>query len=210
MRTRVKFCGITRLDDALHAARLGADGVGLVFYPPSPRYLAPTDAASIVAALPPFVTCVALFVDAPHTEVARVLQTLRIDLLQFHGAEPPDYCVSFGVPYIKAIQVQAGTDLLQYARHYRSARGLLLDTYRPGIPGGTGQCFDWTLVPRGLPLPIILSGGLSEDNAALAMRVVRPWAVDVSTGVEASKGVKDPIKMARFMQEVCNEDLRLA
>jgi phosphoribosylanthranilate isomerase len=201
MRTRTKICGLTRIDDALHASYCGADAIGMVFYPPSPRHVTFETAVAISAALPAFVTRVALFVDADSSEVRAVLDGLRPDLLQFHGEETPAYCRQFGVPYIKAVRVRAGLDLIQYAAAYAGAQGLLLDAYVPGQAGGTGRAFDWGLIPAQLPLPLILSGGLEPGNVRHAIDTVRPWAVDVSSGVEASKGIKDASKVAQFIQE---------
>lgn len=206
MRTRIKICGLTRVADALHAARCGADAIGLVFYPPSPRNIALEQARTISRALPAFVTRVALFVDADPAQVETVLTDARPDLLQFHGDESPEYCRQFGVPYIKAARVKAGLNLVQYAALYADAQGLLLDAFVPGQPGGTGQSFDWALIPENLPLPLILSGGLGPENVRHAVQSVHPWAVDVSSGVEISKGIKDAAKVAQFIQEVGNAD----
>lgn len=205
--TRVKICGITRNEDALACARAGADAIGLVFYPPSPRYVSVAQAAAIACVLPPFVTTVGLFVNPAAAEVEAVLRDLRLDVLQFHGDEPEDFCASFGVPYLKAVRVKAGVDLVQYALRYRDAQGLLLDAYVEGTPGGTGQAFDWGLIPTELPLPVILSGGLEPGNVAEAIKRVRPWAVDVSSGVEAAKGLKDAAKIAAFMEGVRSASL---
>ena len=202
MTTAVKICGITRTGDALEAARLGAHAVGFVFYAKSPRNVAPARAAEITRALPPFVTAVGLFVDAGADEIERVLAQVPLGLLQFHGDETPEFCARFRVPYIKAARVRPGLDLLQYARRYGAARGLLLDAYAENAHGGTGNAFDWGLVPRSLQLPVVLSGGLNPGNVAEAIRRVAPWAVDVSSGVEASPGIKDPRKLAAFMNEV--------
>lgn len=202
--TRIKICGITRVEDGLVAAREGADAIGLVFYPPSPRHIGVPQATEIARALPPFVTTVGLFVDPTVAEVEAVLNRLHLDLLQFHGEEPPEFCGRFGVPYLKAKRVKAGVDLVQYAVRYREAKGLLLDAYVEGVAGGTGQSFDWGLIPADLPLPVILSGGLAPENVEAAIRQVRPWAVDVSSGVEAAKGIKDAAKIAAFMQGVRN------
>jgi phosphoribosylanthranilate isomerase len=209
-RTRVKICGITRAEDARDAARCGADAIGLVFYAPSPRALVAQRAAELVQSLPPFVNTVGLFVNPRPEEVEGVLSEVRLDLLQFHGDETPEECARFGVPFIKAVRVRPGTDLLQYARTYERARGLLLDAFVAGTVGGTGQTFDWNGVPAGLPVPVILSGGLDADNVAAAIRAVRPWAVDVSSGVESAKGIKDTAKITRFIRGVRDEDLRLA
>lgn len=205
--TRVKICGITRNEDALACAHAGADAIGLVFYPPSPRHVSVAQAAAIACVLPPFVTTVGLFVNPTASEVAAVLRDLRLDVLQFHGDEPADFCASFGVPYLKAVRVKAGVDLVQYAFRYREAQGLLLDAYVEGTPGGTGQAFDWGLIPAELPLPVILSGGLEPGNVAEAIKRVQPWAVDVSSGVEAAKGLKDAAKIAAFMKGVCSASL---
>ncbi len=199
MAVRVKICGITRLQDALFAAAAGADSLGFVFYEKSPRHVSAAQAAALCAALPPFVTSVGLFVDAPAEFVDSVLALAPLDLLQFHGDESPEYCASFGKPYIKAVRVTRGTDLLKCAADFATARGLLLDAYVPGVPGGTGESFDWNLIPPQLPKPVILSGGLTPANVAEAVRQVRPWAVDVSSGVEASKGIKDTDLIAQFI-----------
>lgn len=202
MSTAVKICGITRMEDGLAAAHAGAHAIGLVFYQPSPRYIEPTAAASIVRALPPFVTPVGLFVDATEDEVRAVCSKVGVQLLQFHGAEPPEFCEQFGLPYIKAIRVRPGVDLLQYAGDFHRARALVLDAFQDGLHGGTGATFDWTLVPSSLPLPIVLSGGLTVDNVGAAVAQVHPWAVDVSSGVEISKGIKDAAKIAAFISGV--------
>ena len=204
---RVKICGITRVEDGLSCARLGADAIGLVFYAPSPRHVQVEQARAIMAALPPFITTVGLFVDAAPNEVQAVLAELPLDVLQFHGAEPADYCASFRRPYLKALRVKPGVDLVQYASAYRSAQALLLDAHVEGVAGGTGQVFDWGLIPRDLPLPIILSGGLNSENVAQGIRRLQPAAVDVSSGVEATKGIKDVAKVAAFMQGVRNASL---
>lgn len=200
--TRAKICGITQINDGLMAARYGADAIGLVFYPPSPRNVNLDTAISIATALPPFVTTVALFVNPQVSEVEAVLRDLRPDVLQFHGDELPEFCNNFGVPWLKAVRVKPGVNLVQYAERYRQAQGLLLDAFVEGAAGGTGHSFDWNLIPAGLPLPVILSGGLDSGNVKEAIARVKPWAVDVSSGVEASKGVKDAAKIAAFMQGV--------
>ncbi len=205
--TRIKICGITSIDDALAAARAGADAIGLVFADKSPRRLELAQAAGIVAALPPFVSTVALFVNPEASRVEAVLREVRPDLLQFHGEEPAGFCRSFGVPYLKAARVRPGVDLLQYAADYADARGLLLDAYSSHAHGGTGERFDWNLIPADLPKPLILAGGLNADNVAEAVRQTRPWAVDVSSGVEAAPGRKDAGKIAAFMNEVRNANV---
>jgi len=205
--TRAKICGITRVEDALAAARAGADAIGLVFHGRSPRHVEADQAAAIVAALPPFVASVALFVNPAVAEVESVLRRVRPDILQFHGEETPEFCRSFAVPYLKAARVRPGVDLLQFAALYADARGLLLDTWSEGAHGGTGERFDWALIPPGLPRPVILAGGLTPANVAQAIHAVRPWAVDVSSGVEAGKGIKDAAKIAAFIKEVRNADV---
>jgi len=209
MRTRVKICGITRAEDAGAACQAGADAIGLVFYAPSPRNIDLADAGGIAQSLPPFVTTVGLFVDPDKAQVERVLRSVRLDLLQFHGDEPPRFCASFGVPYIKAIRVRPETDLIEYARLHGGARGLLLDAYVSGIHGGTGTRFDWSLIPADIGLPIVLSGGLTPDNVGEGVRRVRPWGVDVSSGVEAAnagKGIKDPARISDFIAGVRDAD----
>jgi phosphoribosylanthranilate isomerase len=202
----IKICGITREVDALAAAHAGANAIGLVFYTPSPRYVAPARAADIMRALPPFVMSVGLFVNATADDIAQTLATARVDLLQFHGDETPAFCRDIsrqtGVPYLKALRVRPRLDLLQCAHDFHDARALLLDAFVEGLHGGSGATFDWALIPKVLPLPVVLSGGLTPQNVAAAIRAVRPWAVDVSSGVESSKGIKDAAKIAAFVTEV--------
>ena len=207
MATAVKICGITRVEDALVAAHAGANAIGMIFYAGSSRLVAHDVARRVVDALPAFVTPVALFVDAGAIEVERVVREVKPQLLQFHGDETPEFCTSFGMPYIKAAKVRPGVDLLQYARRYPTAKGLLLDAFVDGSQGGTGSTFDWALIPDQLPLPLILAGGLHQGNVADAIRRVRPWAVDVSSGVEASKGIKDAAKIAAFIRGARNADV---
>ncbi|NIO41303.1 MAG: phosphoribosylanthranilate isomerase [Burkholderiales bacterium] len=207
MPTAVKFCGVTRVEDALAAARLGAHAIGVVLYRHSPRFVSNEQARRIVDTLPPFVTAVALLVNPSVDEVRNAIQQVRPALLQFHGDEPAEFCSGFGLPFIKALRVRPEMDLLQYARDYTSARGLLLDTFVEGARGGTGAVFDWDLVPRQLPLPVILAGGLNPDNVSEAIHKVRPWAVDVSSGVEAEKGIKDAALMAAFIRGVRDADV---
>lgn len=197
--TRVKICGITRPVDGREAARLGADAIGLVFYPPSPRHVSLDTARAIVAALPPFVTVVALFVDPDAAWVESVLAGCPVDVLQFHGEESPSFCRSFGRPYMKAVRMRPEVDLCAQAARYADARALLVDAYVEGVAGGTGARFDWSLLPDALSLPLVLSGGLDPENVAQAVAAVRPDAVDVSSGVEASKGIKDAARMAAFI-----------
>ena len=208
--TRIKICGITRAEDALAAAHSGADAIGLVFYERSPRHVDIDLAAQLAAVLPPFVTAVGLFVNAEAAFVREVIASVPLELLQFHGDETPEYCAQFNKPYLKAIRVKPGVDLLQCASDFRSAKGLLLDAHVEGMPGGTGTAFDWTLIPKQLPLSVILSGGLDAENVVAAIKQVRPYAVDVSSGVEASKGIKDAAKIAAFINEVKHIDLQLS
>ncbi|MEO1767563.1 phosphoribosylanthranilate isomerase [Thiobacter aerophilum] len=210
MPTRVKICGLTRVQDALAASEAGADAIGLVFYPASPRHVGIEQARAILAVLPPFVTTVGLFVNAPAEAVRAALAALPLDLLQFHGEEPPEYCRAFGRPYLKVVRMRPGVNLVEWAARFADSRGLLLDAFVEGTPGGTGCRFDWSLIPRDLPMPIVLSGGLDADNVGEAIRRVRPWAVDVSSGVEVAKGIKDAAKIAAFMQGVRNADVRPA
>jgi len=199
MAVRVKICGITRQQDLHVACQAGADALGFVFYEKSPRHLTIATAAALVRELPPFVQSVGLFVNAAPAFIEAVLQDVPLDLLQFHGDETPADCMRFGRPYIKAVRMNRDTDLLKCAADFDTARGLLLDAYVPGVPGGTGERFDWSLIPADLPRPVILSGGLTPDNVAEAIQRVRPWAVDVSSGVEAEKGIKDAHKIAQFI-----------
>jgi phosphoribosylanthranilate isomerase len=205
-RTRIKICGITTPEHARAAAALGADAIGLVFWKPSVRALTLAQARDIAAAVPPFVARVALFVDPGEDEVRAVIDACRPDLLQFHGAEAPAFCRRFATPYLKAARVRPDLDLLESLRPYDQASGWLLDGYRADLPGGTGETFDWSLIPAGLARPVILSGGLTAQNVGAAIRAVRPWAVDVSSGVEAAKGVKDPARIAAFIAGVRNAD----
>ena len=202
MRTRVKICGITNREDALDAVRHGADAIGLVFYPPSPRAVTVAQAAAAVAGLPPFVTVVGLFVDAGRAAIAEVLRGVRIDLLQFHGDEPPEDCAGHGRPYVKAVRMREGTDLVAERVRFADASALLVDTYQADAPGGTGRAFDWSLIPPALAPGLILAGGLTPENVSEAVRQLRPYAVDVSGGVERAKGRKDPGKIAAFMRGV--------
>lgn len=199
---RSKICGITRIDDALAAVAAGADAIGFVFYAKSPRAVTAAQAWAIIAALPPFVTTVGLFVNASTCELNETLDAVPLDLLQFHGDETPEQCEGYHRPYIKALRVKAGDDIAAACAAYASASGILLDTYVEGVPGGTGQAFDWSLIPQGLSKPIILAGGLSVQNVAQAIAQVQPYAVDVSGGVEKSKGIKDHDKIRAFMQAV--------
>ena len=216
-RTRIKICGITRLADALDAAREGADAIGFVFWPGTPRRIGAGAAQAIAAALPPYVTTVGLFVDPEPDEVRAILATVPLDLLQFHGNEPPELCRAFARPYVKAVPVgdRAAKDgLLEYATRYRDAAAWLFDAPPSGgLPGGTGRTFDWAALPGDLDRPVVLSGGLNAENVGAAVRRVRPWAVDVSSGVEAIgadgkpvKGIKDPARVRAFIEEVRHAD----
>lgn len=202
MRVRVKICGITRVEDALTAVAQGADAIGLVFYAPSPRAVSIEQAAAIVQQIPAFVSVVGLFVNAEEIYVKEVTSRVALDLLQFHGDETPEQCASFGLPFIKAVRVKSDTNLVQCAKDYSASRALLLDTYTEGVAGGTGHVFDWGLIPPDLAKPVVLAGGLTAANVAAAIAQVKPYAVDVSGGVEAEKGIKDAAKIAAFMQQV--------
>ncbi|WP_339440542.1 phosphoribosylanthranilate isomerase [Pseudomonas proteolytica] len=199
---RSKICGITRMEDALASVEAGADAIGFVFYAKSPRAVTVQQARAIIAGLPPFVTTVGLFVNASACELNETLDAVPLDLLQFHGDETPDECAGYHRPYIKALRVKAGDDIAASCAAYAGASGILLDAYVEGIPGGTGEAFDWSLIPQGLSKPIILAGGLCAENVAQAIAQVRPYAVDVSGGVEQGKGIKDSAKIRAFMQAV--------
>ncbi|WP_411384081.1 phosphoribosylanthranilate isomerase [Pseudomonas sp. L7] len=199
---RTKICGITRIEDALAAVEAGADAIGFVFYAKSPRAVDVRQARAIIEQLPPFVTTVGLFVNASRCELNEILEVVPLDLLQFHGDETPADCEGYHRPWIKALRVRPGDDLEAACRQYAGARGILLDTYVAGVPGGTGEAFDWSLVPKRLSKPIILAGGLSADNVDQAIAQVRPYAVDVSGGVEQAKGIKDASKIEAFMRAV--------
>lgn len=203
-RCRTKICGITSAQAALDCADSGADAIGLVFYPPSPRAVTIEQAAEIVAKLPAFVTAVGLFVDAEPGEVRAVLDGVRLDLLQFHGDETPAYCEQFPARYIKAIRMHPDLDVTEEINRHGKASGVLLDAWSSGQAGGTGKQFDWSRVPRGLDMPIVLAGGLGPDTVAEAISTVRPYAVDVSSGVESSPGIKDPTKVRHFIQNAWN------
>lgn len=202
MRVRVKICGITRVEDALNAVEHGADAIGLVFYEPSPRNVKIPQAIEIANKTPAFVSVVGLFVNAEPDFVREVISQVKLDLLQFHGDETPQECASYGLPFIKAIRVKSDTNLVQCAKDFSASKALLLDTFTDGVAGGTGHVFDWNLIPAALDKPIILAGGLNAQNVAQAINQVKPFAVDVSGGVEVSKGIKDAAKIAAFMQQV--------
>lgn len=198
---RIKVCGLTRAEDVQAAVAAGVDAIGLVFYPESPRHVTIAQAVTLCREIPPFVTIVGLFVNASRAEVHRVVESVPLNLLQFHGDETVDQCEGFGLPYLRAARVRPGVDLLEFATQFPSARALLLDTWTPAY-GGSGESFDWSLVPASCPLPVILSGGLTPDNVAEAIRQVRPVAVDVSSGVESAKGIKDAAKIRAFVSAV--------
>ena len=207
-RTRIKICGLRDPAHARIAAQEGADAIGLVFHKPSPRYIEAREAAKVARALPPFVMAVGLFVNLPAEQVHAILQECPLDLLQFHGDETAEYCGQFGRPWIRVAKIGPGVDLLEYAHRFSRAKALLLDADVPGVPGGTGETFDWSAIPRDLPLPLILSGGLDARNVARAVREVKPWAVDVSSGVESARGVKDPARIVEFIRSVRSEDAK--
>lgn len=202
MRTRVKICGITRIEDARQAAQLGADAIGLVFHLPSPRNVTSERAQEIAASLPPFVSRVGLFVDAEPQQIESVLASVSLDLIQFHGNETAEQCRQYGKPYIKAIRMQPGLDLAAAVDAYADASGILLDTYSDSVAGGSGEAFDWSRVPANMAKPLILAGGLDAANVGAAIAETHPYAVDVSSGVEQQKGIKDAAKMAAFINEV--------
>jgi len=202
LRTRVKICGITQPQDALYAVQLGVDALGLVFYEKSPRNVSLEQAQMIVNSLPAFITVVGLFVNAEPQWIRHVLAQVHLELLQFHGEETPEYCASFDRPYIKALRMQENVDIGNFIQHYHQARAILLDSYVPGVKGGTGVAFDWQKIPAHLPKAVILAGGLTPENVQHAIATVHPYAVDVSGGIESSKGIKDKAKMTAFMQGV--------
>lgn len=205
MRTRVKICGLTNVADAQVAANAGADAIGLVFYPPSPRNVTIEQAAEIAKSIPAFVTKTALFVNPEPAFVEKVLSEVEIDLIQFHGDESGEFCQQFNRSYIKAIAMKPDVDLQSIAKEFQSSAGILLDTYKKGVPGGTGESFNWELVPKEYEKPIILAGGLSPENVAQAIAQTNVWAVDVSGGVEASKGKKSPEKIQQFIKYSMSE-----
>jgi phosphoribosylanthranilate isomerase len=209
-RTRIKICGITREQDVLAVAGNGADALGLVFHEKSPRHVSVQLAAQLAQSVPPFLTIVGLFVNPSVDYVREVMAKVPLDVLQFHGEEEPQFCRQFGKSYLKAIRVKPGVNLVECAARYAGAQGLLLDAFVEGNQGGTGESFDWSLIPHDLPLPVILSGGLHAGNVAAAISQVQPYAVDVSSGVEAAKGIKDAAKIAAFIKEVKNVDIQLS
>ena len=206
MRTRIKICGFTRIQDAVFASRLGVDAIGLVFYFPSPRNVQIVQAREIVQALPAFTSVVALFVDEDESRIREVLKAVPIDIIQFHGDENPEACRIYNKPYIKALRMQQDIDIANCASSYHDAAGLLLDAYHPNTKGGTGNKFDWAMIPQQYTFPLILAGGLDADNAKQAVQSVKPYALDVSSGVEVQKGIKDAAKMAAFVEQVYQAD----
>ncbi len=208
--TQIKICGFTSAEQARAAAQFGIDSIGLVFYPPSARFVTPESAREIAGSLPPFLSVTALFLDAQREEVQAVLDTVPVNLLQFHGAESASFCESFDRPYIKSVAMGSIADVEHYCAQFASARGFLLDSNRMGAAGGSGHIFDWSLIPSALPAPVILAGGIDADNVGQAISVVRPGAVDISSGVEASRGIKDPAKMKRFVEAVRRADRQSA
>lgn len=201
-RVKIKFCGITRLEDAEQAVTLGADALGFVFFEGSPRYIEPAAAAAIIRQLPPFVCKVGLFVNLEADSVTEITQHTGVDLVQYHGDETPAVCAAGPPAWMKAIRVKDDLDIAPESARYHGARAIFLDAHDDQAYGGTGRQIDWHAIPQGLPRPVILAGGLSADNVADAIRVVKPYAVDVSGGIESSKGIKDPDKMRQFITEV--------
>jgi len=206
MRTRIKICGITRVEDAHAAVQSGADTLGFIFWDRSPRYITPKKARAVVRSAGPFVATVGVFVNPSRDEVRRAMDESGISMLQFHGDEPAEFCTAFDRPYIKAFKPSGGVDLIKCMAAYGDAAGWLLDAYDEKRVGGTGETFDWNLIPQNLTRPLVLSGGLNADNIAAAIRRVHPYAVDVSSGVEVSKGIKDAARIAAFVQGVRNAD----
>ena len=198
-QSRVKICGLRHADDAVFAAQAGADAIGLVFYGPSPRSVDIDTAAEIAWALPPFVSCVGLFVDAAAADIDEILSQVPLSLLQFHGQESAQFCEQFQLPWIKAVRMRDKINLHQQREYYSAAQGLLLDAYKTGVPGGTGDQFDWHRIPNDIAADVVLAGGIHVGNVRQAIQQVKPWAIDVSGGVESHKGVKDRAKIAAFM-----------
>lgn len=205
-RTHVKFCGITRVEDAEAAVREGVDAIGLIRVPGSKRFIGLSQAAMIRGRLPAFVQAVLLFSDAPAADVREAIDIVRPHLLQFHGNETPEYCASFGVPYLRAVPMKDQPKVVDWMQRFASAAGLVLDSHGAGERGGQGTPFDWSAVPRDPARPLILAGGLTSQNVRYAITMVRPFAVDVASGIEATPGIKDPLRMHDFMEEVKRAD----
>ncbi len=206
MRTRIKICGFTQAEDAISAAALGVDAIGLVFYSPSPRNISITQARGIIRKLPAFVSIVALFVNETEKQIRTILDQIPIDILQFHGDEPPEQCRAYNKPYIKAVQMRPNLNLVDYAAAYDDASAILVDAYHPDAKGGTGHQFNWDLLPENSDFPLILAGGLGPENASTAVKIAKPYALDVSSGVEIEKGIKDAGKMKQFIEQVYQGD----
>ena len=199
MITKVKFCGITNLQDAISAAELGADALGFVFYPKSPRFISPKNAKEIIKKLPPFISMVGLFVNQSKSEVEEVIKDCPLNLLQFHGDENESFCKQYNLPYIKAITMKSDVDLLKCIQEYNSAKALLLDTFSKVARGGSGEVFDWKMIPPNTLKPIIVAGGLTPENVQTLLEVISPYGVDVSSGIEINKGLKDYKLMKKFI-----------
>lgn len=210
MRVRIKFCGMTNHEDAQYAAQLGVDAIGLIFYKQSPRAVTITEAKSVVENLPPYISRVAIFVDPDESLVNEILQQISPHYLQFHGHESPDFCRSFGLPYIKAIHIKDEDISSSYEKNYPDACGFLFDAYQEGIPGGTGKVFDWNKLPKNLEKPMILSGGLDPLNVIQAIEQLHPYAVDVTSGIESRPRMKDKTKMKAFVDSVLKANKNLA
>ena len=208
-RTQIKICGFTRSADAERAVELGADALGLVFYPPSPRNITVAQAQDICAVLPPFTALTALFLNAERSVIKDVLAAVPVSLLQFHGTETPEFCRSFNRPWMKSVSMKSTANVSDYCAAYEGARGFLLDSNIAGAAGGSGDVFDWSLVPTNIEAPLILAGGLDVENVRQAILSVRPCAVDVSSGVESAKGIKDTDLMRRFISQVKAADDRI-
>ena len=202
MQTRIKFCGMTNEQDVMHAIDLGIDALGFVFVSDSPRYLTIEQAQKLTKKVPPFVIKVELFMNSEKTDVENILNSVRLDILQFHGDEDEKFCLQFQRPYLKAVPMGSVSSVTDFCQKYSSATGFVFDSHAPGQMGGSGKTFEWSKLPKQLEKPIILAGGLTPQNVAQAIRAVHPYAVDVSSGIEASKGVKDPAKMELFIKEV--------
>ena len=204
MKTKVKICGITNLKNALEASEIGVDALGFVFFKDSPRYIDPIEAGKIINLLPTFLLRVGLFVNPSENEVLSAISDSRINMIQFHGDENEDFCNQFNLPYIKAIAFRDDLNLLEYCKLYASSSAILIDTYSKKLRGGTGKTFDWDLLPKELPLPMIIAGGLDSANVSLLIKTLNPYGVDVSGGVEREKGIKDYDMMKNFVLGVNN------